>query len=128
MLFNSIDFFIFLPVVFLLYWFTLKTRKWRNLLIVIVSYIFYGWWDPRFLVLIAITSLSSYYSGLLIERYEKSRKRQKMINTANIILNLGILVIFKYFNFFLAIDAQARAGKTANPRGQTRIQNAPKNR
>lgn len=101
MLFNSVDFIIFLSVVFLIYWFVIRTRKWKNLFIVITSYIFYGWWDPRFLVLIAITSLSSYFCGLLIERYGKNRKRQKMINTANIILNLGILVIFKYFNFFL---------------------------
>lgn len=101
MLFNSIDFLIFLPITFLLYWFVIKTRKWRNLLIFIVSYIFYGWWDPRFLVLIALTSLSTFISGLLIERYEKSRKNQRLVKAANIILNLGILAIFKYYNFFL---------------------------
>lgn len=70
MLFNSFTFMIFLPVVFLLYWFVFKPLKWQNLLILVASYVFYGWWDWRFLILIVITSLSSYVSGLLIERYE----------------------------------------------------------
>lgn len=101
MLFNSIDFLIFLPIVFLLYWFVFRTIKQKNLLIVIVSYIFYGWWDYRFLFLIALTSACSYLSGLLIERYEKSRKVQKLISASNISLNLIILGIFKYYNFFV---------------------------
>ena len=101
MLFNSIDFLTFLPIVFLLYWFVLRTITQKNLLIVIVSYIFYGWWDYRFLFLIALTSACSYLSGLLIERYEKSRKVQKLISASNISLNLIILGIFKYYNFFI---------------------------
>ena len=101
MLFNSIDFLIFLPIVFLLYWFVFRTIKQKNLLIVIVSYIFYGWWDYRFLFLIALTSACSFLSGLLIERYEKSRKVQKLISASNISLNLIILGIFKYYNFFI---------------------------
>ena len=101
MLFNSIDFLIFLPIVFLLYWFVFRTIKQKNLLIVIVSYIFYGWWDYRFLFLIALTSACSYLSGLLIERYEKSRKVQKLISASNISFNLIILGIFKYYNFFI---------------------------
>ena len=101
MLFNSIDFLIFLPIAFLLYWFIFRTVKLQNLLIVIVSYIFYGWWDYRFLFLIALTSACSFLSGLLIERYEKSRKVQKLISASNISLNLIILGIFKYYNFFI---------------------------
>ena len=66
MSFNSIDYLIFLPVVFLLYWFVFKNLKIQNLLLVIVSYIFYGWWDWRFLILIAFTSLCSYLSGIKI--------------------------------------------------------------
>ena len=60
----------------------------------------YGWWDWRFLILIVITSLSSYVSGLLIERYEGRRRWQRAVSAANIVLNLSILAAFKYFNFF----------------------------
>ena len=57
MLFNSIEFAIFLPIVFLLYWFVFnRNLKIQNLFVVIVSYLFYGWWDWRFLLLIAFTS------------------------------------------------------------------------
>ena len=101
MLFNSIDFLLFLPIVFLLYWFIFRTKKQKNLLIVIVSYIFYGWWDYRFLYLIALTSLCSFFSGLYIERNENDRKVQRLISTGNITINLIILGIFKYYNFFI---------------------------
>ena len=67
MLFNSIEFFVFLPIVFLLYWFVFnKHLKWQNALVVVASYIFYGWWDWRFLILIAFTSFCSWGSGLLM--------------------------------------------------------------
>ena len=100
MLFNSFQFLIFLPVVFALYWFVFRTRRWQNLLLVVASYVFYGWWDWRCLGLIALTSLASYFSGVLIERFEGQRGRQKLVSGANIILNLSILCYFKYFNFF----------------------------
>lgn len=100
MLFNSFTFMIFLPVVFLLYWFVFKPLKWQNVLLLVASYVFYGWWDWRFLLLIVITSLSSFGSGLLIERYEGRRGLQRTVSAANIVLNLGILGTFKYFNFF----------------------------
>ena len=101
MLFNSFVFMAYLPIVFLLYWFVFRERQWQNLLIVIASYIFYGWWDWRFLFLIALTSLCSYGSGLLLEHYEGQRRKQKFISTSNIVLNLGILGVFKYYNFFV---------------------------
>lgn len=101
MLFNSFEFLLFLPIVFLLYWFVFRSRRWQNLLVVIASYVFYGWWDWRFLFLIAFTSLCSFGSGLLIERYEGRRRKQQMVSTANIVLNLGILGVFKYYNFFI---------------------------
>ena len=100
MLFNSFTFMIFLPVVFLLYWFVFKQLRWQNLLILVASYIFYGWWDWRFLILIVITSLSSFASGLLIKHYDGKRRMQRVVSAANIVLNLGILATFKYFNFF----------------------------
>ena len=101
MLFNSIEFLVFLPIVFLLYWFVFHSRKLQNLLIVIASYIFYGWWDWRFLILIAFTSLCSYGSGLLIELFEGQRRKQQFVSASNIVLNLTILGVFKYCNFFV---------------------------
>ena len=106
MLFNSLEFAIFLPIVFIIYWFVLqKNLKLQNLFIVVVSYIFYGWWDYRFLFLIALTSFCSWLSGVLIE---KIRERStpiwfsaKSLLISNIILNLAILGFFKYYNFFV---------------------------
>ncbi len=66
MLFNSFEFILFLPVVFLLYWFVFKRLKCQILFLVVASYLFYGWWDWCFLLLIAFTTLCSYISGLLI--------------------------------------------------------------
>ena len=101
MLFNSIEFLFFLPIVFLLYWFVFRSYRWQNLLIVLASYVFYGWWDWRFLLLIALTSFCSFLSGVGLERYEGNRSRQKLVSAANIILNLSILGVFKYYNFFV---------------------------
>jgi D-alanyl-lipoteichoic acid acyltransferase DltB (MBOAT superfamily) len=100
MLFNSFEFLVFLPIVFLLYWFVFKPLKIQNLFILVASYVFYGWWDWRFLFLIALTSFFSFISGVLIEKYEGKRIWQKYVSAANIILNLGILGVFKYYNFF----------------------------
>ena len=101
MLFNSFEFLLYLPITFLLYWAFSRNRKIQNLIVVIASYVFYGWWDWRFLMLIAFTSACSYASGLLLERFEGQRKRQKLVSAANIVLNLGILGLFKYYNFFV---------------------------
>lgn len=101
MLFNSLEFLLFLPIVFLLYWLVFRGRKRQNLLVVIASYIFYGWWDWRFLLLIVFTSFCSYASGLLTEHYEGHRRRQQLTAAANIVLNLAILGVFKYYNFFV---------------------------
>lgn len=106
MLFNSIEFAIFLPIVFLLYWFVFNRREQvRNLFIIAASYLFYGWWDWRFLLLIAFTSLCSYLSGLGIEKVRRNERggelKARWISGANIVLNLGILGIFKYYNFFV---------------------------
>lgn len=72
MLFNSIEFLIFLPIVFLLYWFVFKPLRQQNLFVVVASYVFYGWWDWRFLLLMGLTTLCSYLSGLLLERFDSS--------------------------------------------------------
>lgn len=101
MLFNSIEFALFLPVVFLLYWFVFRRSvRAQNLFVVAASYLFYGWWDWRFLFLIAFTSLCSWGSGLLIERY-RTRPVAKAVHVLNIVLNLAILGVFKYYDFFV---------------------------
>lgn len=103
MIFNSLEFLIFLPIVFLLYWFVFKKNLLlQNLFIVAASYFFYGWWDWRFLVLITFTSLCSWRSGLWIGRLrEEKRKKAKGITTINIVINLLILGVFKYYDFFV---------------------------
>ena len=101
MLFNSVDFAIFLPVVFLLFWFvTNKNLKLQNLLIVIASYFFYGWWDWRFLSLIVFSTCVDYLIGRRLKNQENHR-RKKMLLWLSILINLGFLGFFKYYNFFL---------------------------
>lgn len=101
MLFNSVSYLIFLPLVFIGYWFIFRRNlKLQNLFIVAASYLFYGWWDWRFLLLIAFTTLCSYFSGTLLERFDGNGKARKWICGSNIVLNLAILGLFKYFNFF----------------------------
>ena len=111
MLFNSIEYAVFLPIVFLLYWFVFnKNLKLQNLFIVLVSYVFYGWWDWRFLFLIAFTSACSFAAGLLIEKYHEEPKKAKAISVINIVINLLILAIFKYYDFFVTSFADAFLG------------------
>ncbi len=129
MLFNSLEFAFFLPIVFLLFWFLTPSgtngpryslfRYWhvseqtalhiQNAFVLVASYIFYGWWDWRFLLLIAFTSFCSWGSGLLIGRglTQPSLKGRRLISPkfwmiANIVLNLGILAVFKYYDFFVS--------------------------
>ena len=109
MLFNSIQFAVFLPIVFVLYWYVFGRMmggwRWRlraqNAFVVVASYVFYGWWDWRFLLLIAFTSFCSWGSGLLIGK-AGSRRGAKTWMWLNIVLNLGILAVFKYYHFFVA--------------------------
>lgn len=101
MLFNSLDFAIFLPIVFLLYWFaTAQSLKLQNFLIVAASYLFYGWWDWTFLSLILFSTVADYSIALRLFREESPVKR-KVLLWISIGINLGFLVFFKYFNFFL---------------------------
>ena len=113
MLFNSIQFALFLPIVFLLYWFVFDRfisksehqLRLQNAFVVVASYVFYGWWDWRFLLLIAFTSFCSWGSGLLIGK-AGTKKEAKTWTTLNIVLNLLILAIFKYYDFFVTEFAQ----------------------
>jgi len=101
MLFNSLDFAVFLPIVFLLYWFVAnKNLKLQNFLIVAASYLFYGWWDWRFLFLILFSSIVDYLVGIGLLNEENTKKR-KILLWVSILINLGFLGFFKYYNFFL---------------------------
>lgn len=118
MLFNSIEYLFFLPIVFLLYWFVFRKLQWQNLFVVIASYVFYGWWNWTFLLLIAFTSACSFASGLLIEldRKDGQEKYSKIYTTANICINLLILGIYKYYNFFAdnLVEALSSLGISLN--------------
>ncbi len=101
MLFNSIDFAIFLPVVFFLYWFvTNHNLKLQNALLLFASYLFYGWWDWRFLSLLLASTFVDYFVGLKLSTQENPLKRRLLLSIS-IISNLGMLGFFKYYNFFV---------------------------
>jgi len=101
MLFNSLEFAVFLPVLFLLYWFVLnKNLKVQNTLLLIASYIFYSWWDWRYLFLLIFISLANYIIGIEIEKNNAGRKGKWWLITG-LVINIGILCVFKYFNFFI---------------------------
>ncbi|MDA0731783.1 MAG: MBOAT family protein [Bacteroidetes bacterium] len=107
MLFNSIDFALFLPVVFVLYWFVFKNSlKYQNLLVVAASYVFYGWWDWRFLGLIIFSTVLDFFIGKSLAKTTHELNRKLLLYTS-VAVNLGFLGIFKYFDFFVSnfIDA-----------------------
>ena len=100
MFFNSLHFAVFLPIIFILYWFVFnKNKSWQNSLLIIASYYFYACWDWRFLLLLVFSTLLDYFSGIQIEK-SKSVKESKFWFWLSIIINLGFLGIFKYYNFF----------------------------
>ncbi len=100
MLFNSTEFLIFFTIVFVLYWLTNKNLKVQNLLLLIASYIFYGWWDWRFLFLLFLNSLVNFILGKYIFKATDKKQKKRLLYVA-LIFNLGLLGFFKYFNFFI---------------------------
>ena len=112
MIFNSIEFAIFLPIVFVIYWLLSKNLKLQNVFVVLASYVFYAWWEWRFLGLLFGLSLFSWISGQMIARGQNASKisgggkthysQAKIWLITNIAFNLGILVVFKYYNFFVS--------------------------
>jgi len=101
MLFNSLEFAIFLPIVFTLYWLIPTEKiKLQNILLLVASYIFYGWWDYRFLSLLIFSTLVDYIVGLALYKTNNERKR-KMLLLTSLTVNLGLLGFFKYYNFFV---------------------------
>lgn len=107
MLFNSIEFTIFFPIVFSIYWFILRKHyKLQNAFILVVSYVFYGWWNWKLLSLIFISSIVDYAVGLGIH-HTKNQTHKKFILALSLGTNLGCLAFFKYFNFFISSFADA---------------------
>ncbi|TVR79665.1 MAG: MBOAT family protein [Chitinophagaceae bacterium] len=100
MLFNSLDFAIFLPLVFMAYWLLNKDLRSQNLLLLLSSYFFYGWWDWKFLILILISTITDFFIGKNIHK-ANSKKTKKIFLFFSLLINLGILGFFKYFNFFV---------------------------
>jgi len=114
MLFNSLEFLIFLPTVFVLYWFIFKNQlRAQNILLLLASYIFYGWWDWRFLTLIIASTFLDYFIALQLGKTDISKKR-KLLMGISLVGNLGMLGFFKYYNFFVSswIEAWSSVGIT----------------
>lgn len=117
MLFNSFAFAAFLPIVFTIYWAIGRRRvRAQNFFLIVASYVFYGWWDWRFLSLIFISSLVDYMVGLGLAATEQERRR-KLLLMVSLVVNLGFLGFFKYFNFFVDsfVDLLTMAGLQAHP-------------
>lgn len=116
MAFQTLEYLIFFSIVFILYW-TLcsKCKDYQNGLIAVASLVFYGWWDWRFLGLLFITAMTTFLSGLCIGNTNDIRKRRSLL-IGTILVNIGILFFFKYFNFFVQafVDAFSLVGMSVN--------------
>lgn len=117
MLFNSLNFAIFLPLIFILYWFVAKkSLKLQNILLLSASYFFYACWDWRFLFLLVFSTLLDYYTGIKMSE-AKNKNNKKFWFWLSISINLGFLGIFKYYNFFANsfADAISNFGFSVSP-------------
>ncbi len=102
MLFNSLQFLIFLPLVYVLYWFVFKKNlRYQNLLVIVASYIFYGWWDWRFLFLILFSTVLDFYVGQRIYEQGDNKTKARYWLWVSVFFNIGLLGFFKYYNFFI---------------------------
>ncbi|MEO8087637.1 MAG: MBOAT family protein, partial [Bacteroidota bacterium] len=116
MLFNSINFAIFLPIIFTLYWFATKGNlRLQNILLLVSSYFFYACWDWRFMFLLIFSTLLDYYTGIKIHEATNQRKKSFWL-WLSIGVNLSFLGVFKYYNFFAAsfADGLSLLGFKAN--------------
>jgi alginate O-acetyltransferase complex protein AlgI len=101
MLFNSLDYLVFFVVVYLLYWLVaVRNTQLRNAFLIVASYVFYGWWEPIFLLLIALSSAVDFFVGCQLGRSEKAGQRRILLGIS-LVVNLGLLGVFKYFDFFV---------------------------
>jgi len=118
MLFNSLEYLLFFPTVFCLYWFAFQRNlRWQNTLLLVASYVFYGWWDWRFLSLIALSTVVDYWVGIRIHAAKSKRRRRSWL-WVSLAVNLGLLGIFKYYDFFVEsfVEAVAGVGYQLHPR------------
>ena len=116
MLFNSPSFAIFLPVVFMLYWFVAnKDFKMQNILLLVASYFFYACWDYRFLFLLIFSTVLDFYTGIKMSG-AATKNKKKFWFWLSVIINLGFLSIFKYYNFFATsfVEALSQVGLHMN--------------
>jgi len=115
LLFNSLDFAIFFPIVIIIYWIVSKKILLRNSFLLIASYVFYAWWDWRFLFLIIFSSFIDYIVGLKLYQTENKNNRKKLL-FISLFFNLGLLFFFKYTNFFIEsfVESFSLFGKTLN--------------
>lgn len=109
MLFNSIDFAIFLPVVFILYWFIARSLSVQNFLLLAASYLFYSFWDWRFLLLLMFSTFLDYFTGLKMQAADNAQAKRNWF-WLSVIVNLGFLGVFKYYNFFVSSFSQFLSG------------------
>ncbi|MDR1544251.1 MAG: MBOAT family protein [Prevotellaceae bacterium] len=111
MLFNSLDFAVFMPIVFMIYWALSKNVKIQNVFLLAASYFFYAWWDWRYLSLILVCSLTNYSAGLLMMKYDNAKIR-KIVLIVCCTVCFGILAVFKYYDFFVTsfVDAFSLMG------------------
>jgi len=117
LLFNSIQFLVFLPTVFALYWFAFRSPlRLQNLFVLAASYVFYGWWDWRFLGLILVSTIVDYLVGLQLQHTTRNISRRALLITS-LSINIGLLGFFKYWNFFIDswISTWASVGVTIHP-------------
>lgn len=117
MLFNSFSFAVFLPVIFILYWCVFhKNLRLQNALLLTASYVFYAWWNWHFLFLLMFSTLLDFFTGLKMSGTE-SRNKKKFWFLLSVIVNLGFLGVFKYYNFFADSFAEAlsKFGLVVNP-------------
>ena len=128
MLFNSIEFAIFLPIVFAIFWLLRKKIKWQNIALLLASYVFYAWWDWRFLGLLFGMSFFSWFCGkMVVKSNEELRGGQnvpfasKLWLIANIVIDLMVLGTFKYYNFFVDSFADLFAEQHSFPEDCTAI-------
>ena len=111
MLLNTIENIWFLPTTFFLYWFKFpKNLKYQNLLVLVSSYVLYDWWDYRYLSLIFLSTKIDYFIALQMVKSDTERKRKRVLGES-MVFNLGMLVFFKYYNFF--VDSWVNAFQTA---------------
>ncbi len=99
MLFNSISFAIFLPIVFAIYWSIAKNVKAQNIFLLAASYFFYGWWDWRYLSLVLLCSIVNYSAGILMMKCDVQKQR-RLILTLCCLVSFGVLGVFKYYTLF----------------------------